>query len=147
MAEKYSVKESASYYSIRERQDDGSERMYCSIPFGNNRYNQMRRIDLRNRATNIALVLNATVIAYHGTDKESAELILKQGFKKKSYFAFKKEEAMNYGDHIFTVVLSANPDRWKGEPVGDELWQFHLRNDIGREVIYKMEVMTGGGDD
>ena len=71
------------------------------------------------------------IIAYHGTDPETAKKIIESGvFKKGTYFAFKKKHAITFGgNYVFAVKFSADEHHWKGEEYEDiEEWQFHLRN-------------------
>ena len=45
-------------------------------------------------------------IWYHGTNKENSELILKNGFKKGTYFANHLEDAIGFGGkYVFEVAL------------------------------------------
>ena len=54
-------------------------------------------------------------IWYHGTDKDSAEIILKEGFQLDTYFGKHMEDALNYGgDYIFTIFFKDDPtDYWE----------------------------------
>lgn len=44
-------------------------------------------------------------IVYHGTTKEKAEKILREGFKPWSYFAKDLCEALMYGNYVFEVAM------------------------------------------
>ena len=73
------------------------------------------------------------VVCYHGTSKENAESILREGFMAGSYFAYRVEDSLKFGGlYLFAVGFSADPALWHGEPNG---FQFHLRQAIGPEEI------------
>lgn len=77
------------------------------------------------------------LLAYHGTNKKNANSIKKTGFRKGTYFAYYKEDAIKFGgDHIFTVRFLKDPKKWKGEKDG---WQFHLRDHHSIDHIEKYE--------
>ena len=62
-------------------------------------------------------------ICYHGTNKEAAESILKEGFRAGTWFAANLQDALGFGGkHIFRVVFP-----FKEAPN----WQF-----IADEVIF-----------
>lgn len=52
---------------------------------------------------------------YHGTNKDAAEIILKEGFQPYTYFGKHMEDALNYGgDYIFTIFFENDPiDYWE----------------------------------
>lgn len=54
-------------------------------------------------------------IAYHGTyKKERAKQILKDGFKKGTYFARHLEDSLEFGGkYIFSVALKISGDNWQ----------------------------------
>lgn len=56
-------------------------------------------------------------ICYHGTDEESAKLIIETGFRPGTYFGFHLEDALGYGgEYMFEVAfprLATAPDRWQ----------------------------------
>lgn len=79
------------------------------------------------------------VIAYHGTVARRLASILREGFRVKTYFAYRKQDAIaRGGPYVFTVRLSGDPNKWQGEPDG---WQFHLRNPLSPNVIQTVEYM------
>ena len=81
------------------------------------------------------------MIAYHGTNKEAAESIKLTGFRQGTYFAYHKEDAIEFGGkYVFEVEFSDDPVRWRGEPDG---WQFFLRDPLGVEHIKNFEVIEG----
>ena len=50
------------------------------------------------------------VIWFHGTDRATAQKILKNGFKKGTHFASHLEDALEFGgDHVFEVALPYTP--------------------------------------
>ncbi len=58
------------------------------------------------------------IIVYHGTDLKSSRLILKEGFRKNTYFAQHLEDAVGYGGpYVFEVALpthlTSNPRNWQ----------------------------------
>ena len=56
-------------------------------------------------------------IAYHGTTKENADNISKNGFKPNTYFAFNLADALEFGgEYIFSVVLSCGGKSWQPRP-------------------------------
>lgn len=77
------------------------------------------------------------IIAYHGTTKASAELIKKTGFRKGTYFAVHKEDAVKFGGpFIFAVKFSDDPSMWHGEDIeGQKMWQFWIRQPISSNDI------------
>jgi len=51
---------------------------------------------------------------YHGTNKESASKILKNGFKEGTYFARHLEDALGFGgEYVFEVALKLNHKYWE----------------------------------
>lgn len=48
---------------------------------------------------------NLLHILFHGTTKEKADKILKEGFKPWSYFSKDLAEALMYGDYVFEVLF------------------------------------------
>ena len=63
------------------------------------------------------------MIAYHGTNKEAARSIIREGFRPETYFAYDKYAAIIYGGpYVFAVKFCDDPAMWHGEEDG---WQFH----------------------
>ena len=62
---------------------------------------------------------NLLHILFHGTTKEKAEKISKEGFNPWSYFAKDLAEALMYGDYIFEVL-------WKHDCAPE--WFEHFRS-------------------
>lgn len=62
--------------------------------------------------------------AYHGTDEETAESIMRSGFRPGTYFAYRRADAAKFGPVIFSVWFSDNPEMWNGIADG---WQFHTK--------------------
>ena len=53
-------------------------------------------------------------ICYHGTNKENAQPILKEGFRPGVYFARNLQDAIGEGEtHVFEVTFDDPPDHWK----------------------------------
>jgi len=53
-------------------------------------------------------------IVFHGTKKENTGLILKNGFKKNTYFALNLADALEFGgEYIFYVVLKCGDENWE----------------------------------
>lgn len=62
------------------------------------------------------------MFVYHGTTKEKAAIIIKEGLRRQPYttggfspiwFAFKLDIAKTYGDHVFSFEISdTNPDEY-----------------------------------
>ena len=55
-------------------------------------------------------------ICYHGTTKENAKTIIKEGFVKHTFFAKHQEDALEFGgDYIFAVAFDSKkiPDNWQ----------------------------------
>lgn len=70
-------------------------------------------------------------IVYHGTNKEAADIILKEGFKEWSYFAINLDDALAFGGpYIFRVVLSIHKD--------NKNWQPRNREAIGVDKIVEL---------
>ncbi len=56
-------------------------------------------------------------IVYHGTTKENAENISKNGFKSNTYFALNLADALEFGGkYIFSVVLNCIDKNWQPRP-------------------------------
>jgi hypothetical protein len=70
-------------------------------------------------------------VAYHGTSPENAALILRDGFKAWTYFAFKPEHAFLHGGPVVFAVQFQD-GAWRGEEDG---WQFMTRDHIPAERI------------
>lgn len=70
-------------------------------------------------------------ICYHGTDEVSAKLIMKEGFRRDTWFALHLENAFTFGGlHVFSVAFDNPPD----------YWQFHctVRIPVKRIVNYSV---------
>ena len=81
------------------------------------------------------------MIAYHGTNKEAAEKIKVEGFRKGSWFAREKRGAVKFGGHyVFAVEFSDDPAMWHGEPWEDD-WQFHTAIHIPINQIRELEII------
>ena len=77
-------------------------------------------------------------ICYHGTTKENAESILKNGFNAWTYFATHLEDAIGMGgDYVFSVAFDEDPALWHGEDKGD--WQFMIRENMPPEQIVTLK--------
>lgn len=62
-----------------------------------------------NSQVELELRNNLLHIVYHGTSKENAEKILRDGFKKYTYFAKNLRDAIGFGGgYVFEVVLKHN---------------------------------------
>ena len=73
-------------------------------------------------------------IYFHGTNKESANKILKNGFKKGTWFADHLEDALEFGgNHIFQVVIDVIGKRSYN-------WQVCIINKINKDRIVKYEI-------
>ena len=80
------------------------------------------------------------VVAFHGTSKWNVAAIRRGGFKKKTYFAYHMEDALEFGgSHIFGVEFSSDRSKWKGAPDG---WQFWTRENIPASAIVSYQVVT-----
>ena len=81
-------------------------------------------------------------IYYHGTNKKNAKQILKNGFKKGTYFADHLEDALGYGgSHIFGVCIDFKFG--KGRRATGFDWQVICANAIKPKniVFYKIYQM------
>jgi hypothetical protein len=77
----------------------------------------------------------ASVIAYHGTNREAAASIHREGFRPETWFSWRLEDALGFGGPcIFMVEFSDDPKRWSGFPEEDD-WQFHTSIPIEPEHI------------
>ena len=80
------------------------------------------------------------VIAFHGTSKQNVASIKRNGFRKKTYFAYHMEDALEFGgNHIFGVEFSNDRSKWKGAPDG---WQFWILQDIPPSAIVSYQVVV-----
>lgn len=76
-------------------------------------------------------------ICYHGTSKQNARSILKEGFRPDTWFARNLQDAVGFGgSHVFEVVFDSPPDHW----------QFHVPKKIKpdrivRYMIYKRKLI------
>jgi len=69
-------------------------------------------------------------VVWHGTNKENAAAILKEGFKPRSYFAAHLEDAVSMGGpYIFEV--------WFEEEFRAESWQIVIREAVPPERILR----------
>ena len=72
-------------------------------------------------------------ICFHGTNKKAADKIVAEGFNVGTYFAFHLEDALAFGgDHVFFVRFE------EGGFKGEDSWQFHLRDHIPPDKIWKL---------
>jgi len=82
------------------------------------------------------------MIAYHGTNREAAASIHKDGFRVETWFARELLSAILYGGKcIFMVEFSDDPSMWHGERWEDD-WQFHLGMRYGPEHIVGYTIYT-----
>lgn len=69
-------------------------------------------------------------ICFHGTTKENADKILTEGFNVGTYFAKHLEDALEFGgEYVFFVKFEGN---------GFSGWQFHLRNHLLPDKIWRL---------
>jgi len=96
---------------------------------------------------------------YHGTDKKTADLIMKNGFKRGSFFATHMEDAVGYGgNYVFEVSIRLPYDHtyweyvtpvkiparqimrlfrfntteiYKNEKLGNRMFKFNLKQTLG----------------
>ena len=53
-------------------------------------------------------------IIFHGTNKEKAEKILKEGFKPDTYFALHLEDSLEFGgEYVFYVAVECGEKNWQ----------------------------------
>lgn len=65
---------------------------------------------------------------YHGTNKEEANVILKEGFKVGTFFSKHMESALQYGgEYMFVIFFEENPT---------EYWEF-----VSNEVVLPSEIL------
>lgn len=84
------------------------------------------------------------MIAYHGTNRRAAKSILLTGFRKGTWFAYQKSNAVFFGGpHVFAVEFSDDPKFWHGSDDG-ERWQFWIREALPKKVIVSYEVRARG---
>jgi len=74
--------------------------------------------------------------AYHGTSPSNAALIRIYGFRKGTWFALKREDALAYGGpYVFEVELDESKwDQDENDPT-KKAWQVHANTDIPPSVI------------
>ena len=73
-------------------------------------------------------------IVYHGTNKDAAMIIMKDGFKSNTYFAFNLADALSFGgQYIFRVVIDFP------EEIFDLNWQIRVNEHISPEKIVSLE--------
>ena len=83
--------------------------------------------------------MNPLCICFHGTTKENSEVIMRDGFKKGTFFATHLDDAIEFGgDHIFEVMFVRERVPQK--------WQFTIRrklhpNRIVRNYSFNQEVL------
>ena len=71
-------------------------------------------------------------ICYHGTNKRNAQKILKEGFRRGTYFAQHLEDALAYGGfHLFRVVFE--------DEIVLQGWQFKNKRIMGSDKIVSYE--------
>ena len=76
------------------------------------------------------------VICFHGTDKVTVKRILKDGFRKGTYFARHLEDALEFGGRfVFFVRFEENGFT---NLEGKNWWQFHLAEVVLPEKIWKV---------
>lgn len=96
---------------------------------------------------------------YHGTDKKTAGTILKDGFKRGTYFAIHLEDSVKFGgkyvfevsirldyDHTYWEYVSSNKiparqimrltrhhvtEEWKNSKLGERMFKFNLKQTLG----------------
>ena len=73
-------------------------------------------------------------IVYHGTNRETAAIIRKEGFKKNTYFATHLEDAVGFGGaYVFEVM-------YPSDQVPREAWQFIITKPISPKAIIRLKV-------
>jgi len=75
---------------------------------------------------------------WHGTTTECARVILREGFRKGTYYAAQLEDALKFGGpHVFTVAFSVNrrAGAVKLYDPGLRIWQVCLDNKLPPEAI------------
>jgi len=84
---------------------------------------------------------NLLHIVYHGTNKENAEMILKEGFKPGTYFAKNLAEALMYGGgHVFEVLMKHKHDPYWFEHF--RCWQISNKNHLPISKIITLRVYS-----
>ena len=76
-------------------------------------------------------------ICYHGTDRQKAQAILKNGFKKWTYFGKHQEDAIGFGGTYIFAVAFVRETLPKG-------WQFIIRRKVSPKRIvehYRITVL------
>ena len=69
---------------------------------------------------------------YHGTNEENAKLILENGFRPGTYFAYHLEDALAFGGkYVFRVEFDEN----KFNNEDDISWQFWIENTVAPDKI------------
>lgn len=77
------------------------------------------------------------MICYHGTSKENARSILKQGFRPETWFAHHLEDAIGLGgQHVFAVKF--DPDRFNNTE--SDTWQFFLNEWVKLDKIVSYKI-------
>ncbi len=95
--------------------------------------------------TKIFLLEVYMLYCYHGTNEENAKLILKNGFRPKTYFAHHLEDALAFGGkYVFRVEFEE--DKFSDAEDRDR-WQFWIVNTILPDKIksltkYEKEVIA-----
>jgi len=97
---------------------------------------------------------------YHGTDKRTAGIIMKNGFKRGTFFSTHLEDAVGYGgkyvfevsiklpyDHLYWEYVSNKKiparqimklsryhsvEEWKNEKLGERMFKFNLKKTLGK---------------
>ena len=76
------------------------------------------------------------IICFHGTNKRTVKRILREGFRKGTYFARHLEDALEFGGpFVFSVRFEEDGfvgTNWNG------WWQFHTAEKISVAKIWKV---------
>ena len=78
------------------------------------------------------------MIAYHGTDEATAQIILMEGFKESTHFARHLEDALAFGGAYVFAVLFEDEDEWFG--LG---WQTVYPQSVSNEKILWLQKFEG----
>ncbi len=77
---------------------------------------------------------NKLTIYFHGTNAKNAKKIMKEGFKKETWYADHLEDALYHGgNHIFWVAV-----KWIGRRT--YTWQILASNAISKNRIVRYEI-------
>jgi len=72
---------------------------------------------------------------YHGTDRQAAEQICREGFRSHSFFARNMQDALEFGGrYVFYVLFEEDP----GDPGDPDDWQVVIPEPVPKDRIYKL---------